>query len=105
MQQILVYSYVMAVGFVAAGLCASFAQLMTQRPLTFAVVPRPAVLAPAAVLTRVLAGPAIIMRNAIRGALLEGRPPVWLVASTLIAAIWSFFSGAVVIEVAIHVLA
>ncbi len=105
MHQLLVYSYVMAVGFVAAGLCASFAQLMTGRPLAFAVMPQPAVLAPAAVLTRVLAGPAIIMRNAIRGALREGRPALWLVASTLIASLWSFFSGAVVLEVVLRVLA
>lgn len=104
MVQVLLYSYVMAVGFVAAGLCASFVQLMTGRPLAFEVAPQPGVLVPAAVVTRVFAGPVIIMRNAIKGLLVESRPPVWLALSTVTAALWSFFSGVVVLECALRLL-
>lgn len=38
------------------------------------------------------------MRNAVKAALL-GPPPYWLALSTMISALWSFFSGAVILEV------
>ena len=96
------YAYVTAVGFVVAGLMASFFQLVTGSPIKFTFVPRSGVAAAADVLTRVVAGPAIIMRNAIKAALLHGRKPYWLVLSTLISAIWSFFSGVIILELTIR---
>ncbi len=50
------------------------------------------------VFARVMAGPVIVMRNAIRGAVLEGRAPFWLALSTFISTVWSFFTGVVVLE-------
>lgn len=93
-------AYIMAVGFVFAGMSASLHQLVTGRPLRFecagygfAVV--------FAVLVRVFAGPAILMRNAIKGALL-GRPPYWLALSAIIASLWSFFSGIIMLELLVR---
>ena len=40
----------------------------------------------------------ILMRNALRDVFVEGRPASWLVLPTIIAGIWSFFSGVVVLE-------
>nr|WP_282449468.1 hypothetical protein [Roseibium sp. CAU 1639] len=48
----------------------------------------------------VFAGPFIIMRNAIRGRLIEKRPLGWLVASSTIAGMWSMCSGILVMNVA-----
>ncbi|MGA8688648.1 MAG: DUF6949 family protein [Methyloceanibacter sp.] len=69
MQSLAFYLYVMAVGFVAAGLAASLAQLVSGRPLHFG------------------------MRNAWRGAREQARSPVWFGLSTVIAGVWSLLSG------------
>lgn len=91
--------FVIATGFTTAGLLASSIQLMTGRPLGFTMARETftyeSVLA---ILTRVVAGPVILLRNAIRGRKIEGRAFHWLVLSSMIAATWSFFSGVVVIE-------
>jgi hypothetical protein len=50
------------------------------------------------VLLRVAAGPAILMRNAWRGLHLKGRPKIWFGVSTAIAAVWSLFSGAILLD-------
>jgi hypothetical protein len=46
----------------------------------------------------VLAGPAILMRNAWLGRRLEARAPIWLGFSALIAGMWSLFSGAILLD-------
>jgi hypothetical protein len=51
-----------------------------------------------AVLLRVLAGPAILMRNAWRGLKLQARPKIWFGVSAAIAAVWSLFSGALLLD-------
>lgn len=91
------YAYVTAIGFCAAGVAASLSQLVTGRPLRFGLEGQATLPALFGVFTRVLAGPAIVMRNALKAALL-GRPPYWLALSTLICAFWSFFSGVVILE-------
>jgi hypothetical protein len=94
------YAYIVAFGFVASGICASSARLMTGRALGFAVDPTfgPAT-AILGVFVRVLAGPAILMRNSILGALSDGRPVFWLALSTMIATIWSFLSGVLLVGI------
>ena len=97
MYEYFLYAYVTAIGFCAAGLSASLSQLLTGRPMAFSLehaAPRPTVVG---VLARVVAGPAIVMRNAIKAALM-GRPPHWLMLSTLISVVWSFCSGVVLLE-------
>ena len=98
MFEYLFYVYVTAIGFCTAGLCASGWKLATGRPLRFGLQVEKTGPAIFGVFARVLAGPAIVMRNAIRGAAIEGRAPVWLVLSTFISTIWSFFSGVVMLE-------
>jgi MFS superfamily sulfate permease-like transporter len=98
-QTLAIYLYVTAVGFVAAGLLASFVQLVSGQPLNFGLEPDSVIASITGVLLRVLAGPAILMRNAWRGRRLETRAPIWLGLSTLIAGLWSLFSGTLVLAV------
>jgi hypothetical protein len=98
MQFVAVYSYVAAVGFVAAGLLASFVQMVSGQPMRFGIEPNSLLSSVGGVLLRVLAGPAILMRNAWRGMRLEARPKIWFGVSTVIAAVWSLFSGAVLLD-------
>jgi hypothetical protein len=67
MQALAMYLYVTAVGFVAAGMLASFVQLVSGEPMRFGVEPNSLLASIGAVILRVLAGPAILMRNAWRG--------------------------------------
>jgi hypothetical protein len=98
MQFVAVYSYVAAVGFVAAGLLASFVQMVSGQPMRFGIEPNSLLSSVGGVLLRVLVGPAILMRNAWRGMRLEARPKIWFGVSTVIAAVWSLFSGAVLLD-------
>jgi hypothetical protein len=67
MQALAMYLYVTAVGFVAAGMLASFVQLVSGEPMRFGFEPNSLLASIGAVILRVLAGPAILMRNAWRG--------------------------------------
>jgi hypothetical protein len=102
MQSLAIYLYVAAVGFVAAGLLSSFVQLVSGQPMRFGIEPNSLLASIGAVLLRVLAGPAILMRNAWRGVRLEARPKIWFGLSTVIAVVWSLFSGAVLLDVILH---
>jgi hypothetical protein len=95
---IYLYLYMMAVGFVAAGLLASFIQLVSGEPMRFGLEPKSILDSLAGVLLRVLAGPVILMRNAWRGLKLQARPKIWFWVSAAIAAMWSLFSGAVLLD-------
>lgn len=97
MYEYLFYAYVTAIGFCAASLATTFSQLVTGQRLIFELEPPVTSSTIFSVFTRVLAGPAIVMRNAIKAAL-GGRPAYWLALSTLISVFWSFFSGVVILE-------
>ena len=58
MQSLAVYLYVTAVGFVTAGVLASFVQLVSGEPMRFNVEPKSPLVSIGGVLLRVLAGPA-----------------------------------------------
>jgi hypothetical protein len=98
MQYLAIYLYMMAVGFVVAGLLASFIQLVSGEPMRFGLEPKSILDSIAGVLLRVLAGPVILMRNAWRGLKLQARPKIWFGVSAAIAAMWSLFSGAVLLD-------
>ena len=97
-QFLAIYLYVMAVGFVSAGLLASFVQLVSGRPMRFGIEPDSIIASLGGVLLRVWAGPAILMRNAWRGLRIQSRPKIWFGLSMAIAAFWSLFSGAVLLN-------
>ncbi|MEJ1161112.1 DUF6949 family protein [Prosthecomicrobium sp. N25] len=101
--QVMVIVYAVAAGFVSAGVLASFYQLVTDQPPAFLLDGDGILAGIAAMLICVFAGPFIIMRNAIRGRLIERRPFGWLAVSAGIAAGWSLCSGIVVIEFALAI--
>lgn len=96
--ELLLAVYLGCAGFVAAGVIASFYQLVTDRPAKFAMESETLLKIIGTVAIIVFAGPFILMRNAIRGRRIEGRPLGWLVASTTIAGMWSMCSGIVVVQ-------
>ena len=98
MHETVAFAMAVATGIVAAGLTASFYRLVTGRPLSFTLLtaPLPDVLTGVAAL--VFAGPAVIMRNAVRARMLEHRAWVWLCLSAGIAVFWSFMSGLFVLS-------
>ena len=98
-----IYLYITAVGFVAAGLLASFVQLVSGEPMRFRIEPDSMLASIGGVLLRVLAGPAILMRNAWRGMAVERRPMGWFGASLAIAAVWSLFSGALLLDLIMNI--
>lgn len=97
MEVLIVYLYVMSVGFVMSGVLASFVQLVSGEPMRFVVEPKSLLLTIGSVLLRVLAGPAILMRNACLW-MVEAKPKSWFGISLAVAALWSMFSGALVID-------
>lgn len=98
MESVIVYAYVTAIGFVMAGVLSSFVQLVSGQPMRFGVEPDSFLASLGGVFLRIFAGPAILMRNAWRGMWIEARPKFWFGLSMAIAAIWSLFIGALVID-------
>lgn len=98
---LLVAALALITGFVSAGVLGSFYQLVTQQPPTFAFDLDGWFKILSGVVVCVFAGPFIIMRNAIRGRMIEHRPLGWLAASTAIAGMWSLCSGIVVLDFAL----
>jgi len=80
-----------------AGVLASCVQLVSGDPMRFGVEPKSMLTSIGGVLLRVLAGPAILMRNACQG-LVEAQPKMWFGLSLTVAVLWSQFSGAVLID-------
>ena len=74
MQSLAIHLYAMAVGFVAAGVLASFVQFVSDEPLRFAIEPASILVSLGRVVLRVLAGPAVLMRNAWPSLRLQARP-------------------------------
>lgn len=92
-EDLTVYAYAIVTGFVVGGLIGSFYQLVTGKRIKFELLTEsgPSVVVTAIALT--VAGPLVVMRNAIRARLIEGRPGHWLALSTVISALWCFMSG------------
>jgi uncharacterized protein DUF6949 len=90
--------FVLGFGFAFAGLLASGYQLATSRPPGFHLLergPKPSTFA--AVPFLVFAAPFIIMRNTIRGRLIEGRSFQLVMMATVVAGLWSLMSGTVAV--------
>ncbi|PTW61652.1 hypothetical protein C8N35_102367 [Breoghania corrubedonensis] len=96
--QALIATYAVCIGFVLAGLIGSFFQLVTDRPPNFDFGARSSLAFVWGMVMCILAGPFIIMRQAIRGRRIERRPIGWLVASSTIAGMWSLFSGILILN-------
>ncbi len=99
--QIFVLLYSAATGFVVAGIVASFYQWITAEPPRFAPLGPSAAALMITFLFCAIAGPFIIMRNAIerRGKL---RTAIgWVAGSLVIAGMWSVCSGLLVLDFAL----
>ena len=92
-----------ASGFVAAGILASFYQLVTATPARFDMGSDRLMAGVFQIILLMFAGPVILMRNAIRGRLVEKRHPGWFAASAGIVLAWSMCSGVVVLQFAFAV--
>jgi len=89
----------LALGFAAAGLCASGYQLATSRLPSFSLLSTgPSPQAFAAVPLLVVAAPFLIMRNTLLGRRQEGRRFEFVFLATLIAGFWSLMSGMVMVS-------
>jgi len=88
----------LAIGFAVAGLMSSGYQLVTERPPSFRLLEQGANPATfAAIPFLVFAAPFIIMRNTIRGRVIERRRFEFVMVATVIAGVWSLMSGTVVV--------
>ncbi len=90
-----------ATGFVAGGLIGSLYRLITDRPVGLELLTANGLVLPFNVTALVLAGPTVIMQNAIRARIVEGRPAYWLVFCALISGLWSFLQGVFILHVII----
>jgi len=88
-----VYVYLVLIGLAAGGIAVSGYRLATDKPASFQARPETAFGALGQVFVLVFGGPLVLMRNAIRGRMIESRPLGFLAASTVIASLWCFFSG------------
>lgn len=88
---------VLAIGFAFAGLICALYQLVAHRPASFRLLEQGVRLASfIAIPFLVFAAPFIIMRNTIRGRIIEGRRFEFVMLATVIAGLWSLMSGTVV---------
>lgn len=92
-ESMLIYIYLVLIGLVAGGITVSGYRLITNSQPSFQTQPKTAVGAFGQVLVLVFGGPLVLMRNAIRGRIVERRPIAILAASTVVASLWCFFSG------------
>ncbi len=97
----LVYVYAITTGFVFGEVIGSFHQLVTGKRINFELLTEGGPMVVFSAFVLVLAGPMVVMRNAIRGQFIDRRPGHWLALSTLICALWSFMSGIFVLSFAL----
>lgn len=103
-QEFYIALVLMITGFVSSGILGTFYQLIWNRPARFVVSFENWVLGFGGILFCAFAGPFIIMRNAIRGRLIEQRPLGWIFASLVIAIMWSVCSGVIMLDFAFSVI-
>lgn len=101
--EVFVLFFAIATGFTAAGLVSSFHTLVTNKPASFEL-PMESLLERLAHLPLiVIGGPQILLRNALRGRILEDRPVGWLFLTLGIVGFWCFVSGLFVLHVFVSV--
>jgi uncharacterized protein DUF6949 len=99
MHYVAIHLYAIALGFAAAGVVASFVQLVSGQPLRLSFDPSSILASLGGVMLRLVCGPALLMRNTWVDAKQRTRQPVWLGLSLVIAGLWSLFSGALLIGI------
>ena len=98
MRDLLLLLYCVAVGFVAAGIAASFYKLVTAEPARFGLIGETVFGLATSFVFCALTGPVIVIDFAIRNRRSARMPLPWLFAGVGIAALWSCCLGLVVLE-------
>jgi hypothetical protein len=98
-QNVGLYLYAALWGFFMAGFLSSFYQLVTSRPPQFMIYPNNRLASLFSLTLSFILAPYIVMRNALRARLFEGRPWPWLAASSIIVFFWSMCLGIVSLSV------
>ena len=88
--------YALILGLAIAGALSTGYQIIAERPASFRLLNEERAKALAAVPFLVFAAPFIILRNTIRGARIERRGFVPVMAATIIAGFWSLSCGMVI---------
>lgn len=96
--ELLLITMTIATGFVIAGLLTSLYQIIFQRPASLVRVPGGVIGRFVQALLILFGTPVIIVRNAVRGRIIEDRPLGFVVATTVIAGFWSYASGLLVLN-------
>lgn len=97
--EILLNLYSLAFGFTVAGMCASTCALITGEPLRFEMAAgRGNISILLGTGARIIAGPFLMVKNTLRALILKGRAPYWVMMSIIIASLWSFCQGVIIIE-------
>lgn len=98
---ILLNFYSLAIGFVAAATCASATAVVTGQPLKFEISAGQNNLALiVGTICRIIAGPFMIIRNTLKAIMTAGREPYWVMMAIIIASLWSFCQGVIILETA-----
>jgi hypothetical protein len=88
--------YALILGLAIAGALSTGYQIFAERPASFRLLNEARPRALAAVPFLVFAAPFIILRNTIRGARIEGRGFMAVMAATMIAGFWGLSCGMVI---------
>ena len=88
--------YALILGLAIAGALSTGYQIFAERPASFHLLNEARLQALVAVPFLVFAAPFIILRNTIRGARIEGRGFVAVMAATMIAGFWGLSCGMVI---------
>ncbi|MET0605140.1 MAG: hypothetical protein ABWZ80_01680 [Beijerinckiaceae bacterium] len=89
----------LALGLAFAGLLASAFEMLTSRRASFRLLETGDIRALASVPVVVFSAPFIILRNTIKGAQVESRPFIFVMAATIIACIWGMMCGKLVLDI------
>jgi uncharacterized protein DUF6949 len=88
--------YALILGLAIAGALSTGYQIFAERPASFRLLNEARPKALAAVPFLVFAAPFIILRNTVRGARIEGRGFMAVMAATMIAGFWGLSCGMVI---------
>src|SRR5262245_302681 len=102
-REIFLLLYCVAVGFVSAGIAASFYRLVTAEPARFALLGQSAFGLATSFVFCALTGPVIVVDFALRSRRAEQMPFGWRMAGVAIAALWSCCLGLVVLALVLTV--
>jgi hypothetical protein len=91
--------YTLAVGFTVGGVFASSFALITGNALRFEMASNQGQLSMLlGFITRIIAGPFMIIRNTFRAVLISGSEPYWIMVAIVFASLWSYCQGVLILE-------